>query len=90
MPSKKGATYHRLSRLYSDSDEPRFAVRLDLLLFENDINNRRFAKVLGTNPNQIGRWLLEEYPPPVDSVIKIAKYFDVTTDWLLGLSDNRK
>lgn len=90
MNPKKRGSYHRNSRMYSDSDKPRFAVRLDLLLFENRFTNRYLAKALGFNPNQIGRWLIEDYPPSVESVIKIAKHFHVTTDWLLGLSDNRE
>lgn len=35
----------------------------------------------------IGKWIVGESVPDVLTLIKIAEYFEVSTDYLLGLSD---
>jgi transcriptional regulator with XRE-family HTH domain len=46
------------------------------MLADLDINHNAFAK-----------WDKPDSLPSGGSIIKIARYFDVTTDYLLGLSD---
>lgn len=66
-----------------------FAERLIQLIGENnesyneicneiDMDNSTFSKLLSTT-----RW------PHVKTVIKLAKYYGVSTDYLLGLKDTR-
>ena len=52
----------------------------------NGITISQLEKELGFSNGSISKW--EKVSPSVDKVQKIAKYFGVTTDYLLGLSDN--
>lgn len=53
-------------------------------LFQSDI-----AKVLGISVAAVGFYENEKRDMSPDTIIKLAEYFDVTTDYLLGKSDVR-
>lgn len=53
------------------------------------INQVELAKALGVTKQSISNWENDNIMPSIDMLIKIAKFFDVTTDYLLGLSNNR-
>jgi transcriptional regulator with XRE-family HTH domain len=40
------------------------------------------------SPKTVGTWEREDRKPPLDQLNKMADLFDVTTDYLLGRSDN--
>lgn len=46
------------------------------------------GEILGTNPRQIWRWETGETVPNGDDVARIATALSVSTDYLLGLSDD--
>ena len=46
------------------------------------------AKNLHVSKQCISNWENDNILPSVDMLVKIADYFDVTTDYLLGRSDN--
>ena len=45
------------------------------------------ANKLNVTKQSVSNWENENIMPSVDMLIKIAKYFNVTTDYLLGLSE---
>ena len=47
------------------------------------------AKEMQVDPRTIRHWE-EKDVVPSHAVIKLAKYFGCTTDWLFGLSESRK
>jgi len=51
----------------------------------NGINMKILEKELGFGNGTISRW--KTSIPSADRVVKVAKYFNVTTDYLLGLSE---
>lgn len=53
-------------------------------LFQSDI-----AKILGVSIAAVGFYENEKRDMSPDTIIKLAEYFDVTTDYLLGKSDIR-
>mgnify|MGYP005778894689 CR=1 FL=1 len=53
-------------------------------LFQSDI-----AKILGVSIAAVGFYVNEKRDMSPDTIIKLAEYFDVTTDYLLGKSDIR-
>lgn len=53
-------------------------------LFQNDI-----AKFLGVSSAAVGFYETEKRDMSPDTIIKLANYFDVSTDYLLGKSDIR-
>lgn len=46
------------------------------------------AEVIGTNARQVWRWENMESEPNNDYLIAIARALDVSTDYLLGLTDD--
>lgn len=66
-----------------------FAVRMRSLFEENNIKQANLAKKIGTTRQTVGNWLLGNSQPDFDTLIKIADYFETTTDYLLGRTENR-
>ena len=52
-----------------------------------DLSQKRLADVLTTNNSSICDWERGRSQPDLETLAKIANYFDVTTDYLLGLED---
>lgn len=50
-------------------------------------NNEQFAHALGMDRNAIDRWFSGKYSPSIESVRKIADFFNCSADYLFGLSD---
>lgn len=53
----------------------------------NNITQKQLADIIGINQNTIKTW--EHKLPNSDTLLKIADYFGVTTDYLLGRSSNK-
>ena len=64
-----------------------FGDNLSLLRKEKNMEQKALAKVLGVSEQTISRWENNVVEPDIKSLIKIANYFDVTTDYLLGRVD---
>lgn len=63
--------------------------RLKLLREEKKLLQIDIGKTLGVTSNAIGYYENEKRDIPTEYVIKLAEYFNVTTDYLLGKSDIR-
>ncbi len=63
-------------------------MRLKELREERELTQSDVAKGIGTNQRGISRWENEENQPPADMIIKLADYFNVSTDYLLGRTDD--
>ena len=67
-----------------------FASRLELLLGEREYGDKkvsRLAAACDTDRARVHAWLNGEGTPRVEALAAIARHFDVTTDFLLGLDD---
>ena len=51
-----------------------------------NLSQVELASALGVSKQCISNWENDYIPPSVEMLIKIAKYFNVTTDYLLGLT----
>lgn len=58
--------------------------RLKMLRKEYNLTQRGLAKIMGVSPKAISFYELEERQPPNALLMEMAKYFNVTTDYLLG------
>ena len=59
--------------------------RLSDLLASHDISQRKLSKEAGISNSTISRILSGEMRnPTADTLVKLADYFGVTTDYLLG------
>lgn len=65
----------------------KFAERLKELRIENNLSQSKLAKELGVSQAAIARWEANLQIPNIEIAIVVAKFFDVSTDYLLGLED---
>lgn len=66
--------YQRITDLREDADQKQETV----------------AKLLGTSQTQYSRWERGERAIPVEHIITLARYYKVSTDYLLGLTNDKK
>lgn len=64
--------------------------RLMILKREYAMTYREMADDLGADFNGVAHWMTRYVFPSAQMIIKICKTYDVSADWLLGLSDERK
>lgn len=61
--------------------------RLRLLRNEKNLTQQQVADALGIERSLYARYEYGSRTPPVDNLIKLSEFFNVTTDYLLELSD---
>ena len=64
-----------------------FKDRLNKLIDEEGITKYKLAKDLCTSKATILNWTKGNNEPKVTDIIRLCRYFDVSADYLLGLSD---
>lgn len=62
--------------------------RIKILCNERKITFAEVERNVGISNGQIRRW--DTSSPKIDNVEKVANYFDVSTDYLLGRTDKRR
>ena len=63
-------------------------MRLKELRTEKNFTQEEVAKEIGTSQTNIGRWEKGLNEPSSSFVVKLANFFEVSTDYLLGRSDD--
>ena len=56
-----------------------------LLRKSKGLTQKELVQILSISGDMISLWELGKSKPDIDSVILLAKFFDVTTDYLLGV-----
>ena len=64
-----------------------FAERLKELRVEKEIPQEKLAAELGVGNGTISLWENGKREPKLSNLILIAKYFDISIDYLAGLED---
>jgi len=65
-----------------------FNVRLKQLRQKNKLTQGELANILGLKPTAISNYESERNEPCFDKLIALSKYFDVSCDYLLGITDS--
>ena len=65
-----------------------FVERVKAIQTDSDIKIRALAPHLNTSEHSLGSYLNGKRTMPDDVMVNFAKYFHVTTDYLLGLTDD--
>ena len=65
----------------------KFSEQLDSLMFERELTPFQLAQIIGVDATCIARYLHGERKPSVENLVKLADYFQCTTDFLLGRED---
>lgn len=64
-----------------------FGERLKELRTEKNLSTRDLAKEIETSNGQIVRWENNKTDPSITQLRKVAVYFKVSSDYLIGLED---
>ena len=64
-----------------------FNVRLKQLRQNHKLTQGELANILGLKPTAISNYESKRNEPSFDKLIALSKYFDVSCDYLLGVSD---
>lgn len=67
-----------------------FFVNLKKLRKEHGISQIKLALDLNTSQNTISRYETGDREPGIAELIKLAEYFDVSIDYLVGRTENPK
>ena len=62
--------------------------RLKILRMEKRLTQKNVADVLGVLPETFQKFEYGTARPKLENVIKLADFFNVSTDYLLGRTDN--
>ena len=65
-----------------------FGQKLKELRLEKGLTQRQLAQQLDYNQSMISQWESSICEPTANAIIKVAIFFDVTTDYLLGREDD--
>lgn len=66
-----------------------FGGRLKELRLEKKINQAELGEIIGISPSTVGMYEREQRFPDKDTLSKIADYFEVSVDYLLGRTNER-
>ena len=66
-----------------------YIIRMRNLREDNDLTQQEIATVLGTSQTMYARYERGANELPIRHLITLVKYYDVTTDYLLGLTNKK-
>ena len=69
-------------------NERKIGQRINAALAANKMLQKELAKILGVTDNTISYFCSGARTPKIEQLVKIAKALNVTTDYLLGLTDD--
>lgn len=61
--------------------------RAKILITDGDVKQKKLAEIIGISEAKLSHYLTERYEMPTHVVVSIAKYFHVSTDYLLGTAE---
>lgn len=64
--------------------------RIRELIEDSGLTLRELEKQIGVNNATLSQWQQGRKKPHLDSLLLLAEYFDVSGDWILGISDTKK
>ena len=67
----------------------KFGTRLENLLEERNISQKQLSKELHIAPSTLNGYLRRNREPDFTTLTDLATYFDVSTDYLLGITNLR-
>ena len=65
----------------------KFGIVLKELLKENGISQQQLANEIGVSQRAVSKWINLQSEPTESAIKNCARYFNVSSDYLLGLED---
>ena len=57
---------------------------------DNNLSQKKVADMLGVAQTTYSQYELEKRPMPIDYLIALCKFYNVSADYMLGLSNRKK
>jgi len=76
-----------MSKAKKGAERNVFAIRLESLIKERGYINETVAKGVGVTRQAVGNWVNGDSVPDILTTIKLASFFNVSTDYLLGIKN---
>lgn len=67
-----------------------YRVRMRNLREDNDMTQKEIATVLGTSQTMYARYERGANELPIRHLVRLAEYYNVTVDYLLGLTKEKR
>ena len=64
-----------------------FKIRLKELRISKNLSQMQLAVITGISQSAIAKWELGKTEPTASAIITLAKFFNETTDYILGLEE---
>lgn len=64
--------------------------RLEMIRKKKGLTKKQVAKYLGISPEGYGYYENGKRNPNIDVITSLARFYDVSTDYLLGLTEDKK
>ena len=64
-----------------------FSNRLKQLMKDSYVSQETLAKAIGYTQRGASKWVTGQSEPTATAIVRCIKYFEVSTDYLLGLED---
>ena len=65
-------------------------LRIRYLREDSDLKQRQIAEYLLCDQSLYSKYEREERPLPLEAAVKLAEYYHVSVDYLVGLTDEKK
>ncbi len=67
-----------------------YAQRIRALREDKDIKQREIAEIIKTSQSYYAQYENEKRPLPIEHLIKLCKYYNISADYILGFTDEPK
>lgn len=68
----------------------KYPERIRELRQDNDYTQQKIADILGVAQTTYSQYELEKRPMPIEYLIALCKFYNVSADYMLGLSDKKR
>lgn len=67
-----------------------YAQRIKELRQQNNKKQEEIAEILGTSQQYYGKYELNKRPMPIEHLMTLCEYYNVSADYILGYIDEQK
>ncbi len=67
----------------------KYPERIRELRQDNDYTQKKIADILGVAQTTYSQYELEKRPMPIEYLVALCKFYNVSADYILGLTDKK-
>ena len=67
----------------------KYPERMKALRQDNDLSQKTIAQILGVAQTTYSQYELYKRPMPIEYLVALCKFYNVSSDYMLGLTDKK-